>query len=131
MIRKALYFFYDKEWNAEDNPFNTTLESLDENHAEFGQLGLRHLDHCIDSLRQSLQCSSDISPYVWQWSEEDGAVMGYADIIHTCRDFEAVSPNASRCGGNGYHTGERTKTDLILVGVRFATGLVNGSIPNI
>lgn len=27
---------------------------------------LIHLDHCVDSLRRSLQCSSDISTIYWQ-----------------------------------------------------------------
>ncbi len=91
MIRKGLYFFYDPQWNSTFNPFTTNITSSDENHSIDGQLGLRHLDHCIDSLRQTLQCSSDISPYVWQWDEDQKEVLGYADIVHTCRDFDAVS----------------------------------------
>ncbi len=97
-IRKGIYYFYDSRWNASINPFSSspdifalqgdeiTEEAPD---AEVPQLW--HLDHCIDSLRQALQCASDTTPYVFQWSESDQEVKAYADVVHTCRDFDAVS----------------------------------------
>lgn len=50
-----------------------------------------HIDHCIDTLRQSTQCASDLSPYVWQWDEEKNKLSDYPGNLHTCRNFEDVS----------------------------------------
>ncbi|KAF9893744.1 hypothetical protein FE257_009914 [Aspergillus nanangensis] len=57
---------------------------------EDGRQGMEHLDHCVDSIRQSLMCSSDISVIIWQWHEPSQSVRPHANITHTCRDFEAI-----------------------------------------
>jgi len=49
-----------------------------------------HMRHCISSLRQSLMCSADISTIVWQWSETAQAAKERSDVVHTCRDFDAI-----------------------------------------
>lgn len=49
-----------------------------------------HVDHCIDSLRQSLMCSSDTSVITWVWDENTHASRGNLNTVHTCRDFEAI-----------------------------------------
>jgi hypothetical protein len=49
-----------------------------------------HIDHCIDSIRQSLMCSSDISAISWSWSEDENRAKKDVTTIHTCRDFEAI-----------------------------------------
>jgi hypothetical protein len=48
------------------------------------------VDHCIDSIRQSLMCSSDISTIYWQWSAEKHQVLPRAGTTHTCRNFEKI-----------------------------------------
>lgn len=53
-------------------------------------LGFTHLDHCIDSIRQNMMCSADITPLVFQWSSEAKEVKIRADIPHTCRDFDLL-----------------------------------------
>jgi len=53
-------------------------------------LGEEHVSHCVDSIRQSLMCSADISVNVWQWSEELSAVVGYSTQAHTCRNFNKL-----------------------------------------
>ncbi|KAJ7456559.1 hypothetical protein FB451DRAFT_1276387 [Mycena latifolia] len=50
-------------------------------------INTKHMRHCLSSLRQSIMCTSDISPIVWQWSEKSQAAKERADILHTCRDF--------------------------------------------
>ena len=108
-IRKGIYYFFDDDrWNASHNPFSASPDIFDqqgdvERETETEEEGtsaddgagavpqLWHIDHCIDSLRQAIQCASDISPYVFQWSEEDRGVRAFADVAHTCRDFDAVS----------------------------------------
>lgn len=54
-----------------------------------------HLGHCIEGLRQSLMCSADTSPIVWQWVESDedlngGRMQGFPGALHTCRDFDKI-----------------------------------------
>ncbi|KAK0509232.1 hypothetical protein JMJ35_008603 [Cladonia borealis] len=49
--------------------------------------GREHLDHCVDSIRQSLMCSADISPITWTWSEKQQGAKAQAEVLHTCRDY--------------------------------------------
>lgn len=46
--------------------------------------------HCLDLLRQSIMCSSDISVTVWQWVDRDGKAEQLGSVPHTCRNFEAI-----------------------------------------
>ncbi|KAJ7630547.1 hypothetical protein FB45DRAFT_915836 [Roridomyces roridus] len=69
-IRKAMYQYY---YPPSPEGINST-----------------HMRHCLSSLRQSIMCSSDISPVVWQWSEKSHAAKERADVLHTCRDFSLI-----------------------------------------
>ncbi|KAK3998065.1 hypothetical protein QBC44DRAFT_386294 [Cladorrhinum sp. PSN332] len=53
-------------------------------------MGMEHIEHCYDSLRQSLMCSVDVTPLPWQWVEKDQQAKVVGRVLHTCRDFEAV-----------------------------------------
>ncbi|KAI5927173.1 hypothetical protein F4810DRAFT_707123 [Camillea tinctor] len=53
-------------------------------------MGIEHIEHCYDALRQSLMCSADVTPLPWQWVEEVQEAKEVARVAHTCRDFEAV-----------------------------------------
>ncbi|CRG92233.1 Cell surface glycoprotein 1 [Talaromyces islandicus] len=53
-------------------------------------INMNHVDHCIDSMRQSFMCSSDISPIPWEWYEEKHRAIGLPNALHTCRDFNAI-----------------------------------------
>ncbi|KAK6336234.1 hypothetical protein TWF696_001796 [Orbilia brochopaga] len=86
-IRQSLWYFYDDQWNSTYNPFTVKRP---ETYKPHGLNGIIHLDHCINIIRQSVQCFSDVTPYVFQWSEEAQAVHAYANVVHTCRNFEAV-----------------------------------------
>jgi Mycotoxin biosynthesis protein UstYa len=35
-------------------------------------------------------CFSDISPVVWQWSEELHKLEQRDDVLHTCKDFDRI-----------------------------------------
>ncbi|KAK7890231.1 hypothetical protein LTR67_008116 [Exophiala xenobiotica] len=53
----------------------------------------QHLNHCINSLRQSIMCHSDIAPVVWQWDHPADKVefnRGFLSVTHTCRNFERI-----------------------------------------
>ncbi|KAI9647635.1 hypothetical protein NHQ30_004020 [Ciborinia camelliae] len=57
-------------------------------------LELSHIEHCIDDLRQSLMCSADVTPLSWIWDPgnegERPQAKVYAEVAHTCRDFEMI-----------------------------------------
>lgn len=78
MLRKALY--------PEYYPPIKVFASPTENHL----FGVMHRGHCIESIRQSLMCSVDISPIVWQWVDRVQEVRVVGNIIHTCRSFDNV-----------------------------------------
>ncbi|KAF7422778.1 hypothetical protein PC9H_010937 [Pleurotus ostreatus] len=50
----------------------------------------QYASHCIDSIRQSLMCSSDVSLLVWQWDEATQQSRIRNDVVHRCRDFDNV-----------------------------------------
>ncbi|KAK8063641.1 hypothetical protein PG996_008293 [Apiospora saccharicola] len=89
-IRKGLDYFNYQMWNETHNPLNTPLHLLDDDHRLGGPLDPPHLSHCIDHLRQAIQCHSDISPVVWQWSEATQDNKIYGTTVRTCRNFAAV-----------------------------------------
>lgn len=50
-----------------------------------------HLEHGVESLRQSLQCASDTSTIFWEWSPANAKMVGNtATTTHTCRDFDRM-----------------------------------------
>ncbi|RYP20472.1 hypothetical protein DL765_002771 [Monosporascus sp. GIB2] len=59
-------------------------------------LAPEHIDHCFDSLRQTLMCGADISPMPYKWTEERQKALGYLDVQHTCRDYDALLDWAGR-----------------------------------
>ncbi|KZP29098.1 hypothetical protein FIBSPDRAFT_1039098 [Athelia psychrophila] len=68
--------------------------------------GFDHVDHCANSLRESLMCSVDITPNTWIWNPEakngTGRTSPRLDNMHTCRDFDKVRdwPKAREMDGN-------------------------------
>lgn len=80
MLRKALYPEY----------YPTTEVSAGPNATENHRGELMHWSHCIENIRQSLMCSVDISPIVWQWVDRVQEVRVVGNIIHTCRSFDKV-----------------------------------------
>ena len=66
--------------------FPTDLSSS----SEKGTDNIYHLEHCYDSIRQSLMCSSDVSTIFWEWSPENKKMMGNLATTHTCRNFEKI-----------------------------------------
>lgn len=58
--------------------------------ADHELMGIEHLEHCYDALRQSLMCSSDVTPLPWMWDEEAHMAKEVATVLHTCRNFNAI-----------------------------------------
>ncbi|TKW55738.1 hypothetical protein CTA1_10646 [Colletotrichum tanaceti] len=70
LLRKSLY--KDKPWPTDpDDP-----------------MSIMHLEHCVDALRQAVMCSVDVTPHPWTW--KDGENKEVADVMHTCRNFDAI-----------------------------------------
>lgn len=61
-----------------------------EEYLEQHNIDMGHLDHCIDSMRQSFMCSADISAINYQWDEAEQYSKGQLTTMHTCRDFDAI-----------------------------------------
>ncbi|KAG6856702.1 hypothetical protein H0H87_001491, partial [Tephrocybe sp. NHM501043] len=76
MIRKALHPVWSPDYYPPD-----PREDEEEHQG--------HLGHCVNSLRQSLQCNADISPIIWR-KLENGRILPRFDIVHTCRDFDRI-----------------------------------------
>ncbi|KAH7398369.1 hypothetical protein BKA66DRAFT_201237 [Pyrenochaeta sp. MPI-SDFR-AT-0127] len=49
-----------------------------------------HIDHCFDSLRQSLMCASDVAPVPYNWVPSKGKALGSLGVQHTCRNYEKL-----------------------------------------
>lgn len=49
-----------------------------------------HLDHCVDYLRQVVQCNSDLTPLRYVWNEELSVTLPVFGQVHTCRNFQKV-----------------------------------------
>lgn len=54
------------------------------------ETAIRHLDHCVDLIRQALMCAADISPFVWARDPRGGKLHGISSVAHTCRDWDAI-----------------------------------------
>jgi hypothetical protein len=52
--------------------------------------GFDHIDHCVNSVRESLMCSVDVTPNVWVWDEGRKSSFPRLDTVHTCRNFDKV-----------------------------------------
>ena len=70
----------------------------------------QHLEHCVNSLRESLmvsfspasvltavrflncllQCSADLTPNVWKWSIPLQVSDPYFNSVHTCRNWDTI-----------------------------------------
>jgi hypothetical protein len=69
---RHLYWGHDK--NADADP--VVNERILKKH---------HIDHCFDSLRQSIMCAADISPVPYNWVPSMGLALGSLGVPHTCR----------------------------------------------
>lgn len=49
-----------------------------------------HLDHCFNSIRETLMCSADVTPAVFQWDPKTQKNWGRVDVEHTCRDWDRI-----------------------------------------
>ncbi|KAH8813784.1 hypothetical protein DL96DRAFT_1535390 [Flagelloscypha sp. PMI_526] len=72
------------------NYLRQSLEPDRYSHDSLHGLQKTHLEHCIESLRQSLTCMSDVSVVTFQWDEDIKQVTGQSSIAHSCRNFDQI-----------------------------------------
>ncbi|KAL6909222.1 hypothetical protein GGI43DRAFT_429816 [Trichoderma evansii] len=51
-----------------------------------------HIQHCMDSIRQSLMCTADLTPIPEAYTayKPNGSLEPIFQVFHTCRDFKAI-----------------------------------------
>ncbi|KAB5528940.1 hypothetical protein GE09DRAFT_1149012 [Coniochaeta sp. 2T2.1] len=49
-----------------------------------------HTDHCLDVLRESIQCHSDLTPIPYRWFPNSQYYYSDSRQVHTCRDFGKI-----------------------------------------
>ncbi|KAM0745102.1 hypothetical protein ACQRIT_000486 [Beauveria bassiana] len=49
-----------------------------------------HLSHCVDSLRLTIMCHSDVTPLTWVYDELKRQPLPTLYVQHTCRKFAAI-----------------------------------------
>ncbi|KAH8798647.1 hypothetical protein F5884DRAFT_139970 [Xylogone sp. PMI_703] len=52
-----------------------------------------HIGHCINHIRQALQCHSDLTPM--EWRLDGNKIILKTDTLHTCRNFDKIHSWAS------------------------------------
>ncbi|KAI0126716.1 hypothetical protein BJ170DRAFT_629692 [Xylariales sp. AK1849] len=57
--------------------------------AELGGIS-KHMDHCIENLRQSLLCQGDMSPYRYEWQPTNDMPKPFARMEHICVEWDKV-----------------------------------------
>lgn len=63
---------------------------LDVQNAPFDGSPNGFVEHCVDSIRQSLMCSVDISTIYWQWDTARQKTIANAQTTHICKNFEKI-----------------------------------------
>ncbi|KJK77116.1 hypothetical protein H634G_07537 [Metarhizium anisopliae BRIP 53293] len=55
-----------------------------------------HIDHCVESLRQSIMCHSDTSLITYKWLESKKITELELEVVHMCRNFDKIQDWASQ-----------------------------------
>lgn len=58
-------------------------------------MGIEHVDHCVDALRQHEMCAVDITTNVFKYSPKDFDIRAMTNVVHECRDFGKVVTRVS------------------------------------
>ncbi|KAJ3494300.1 hypothetical protein NLG97_g4167 [Lecanicillium saksenae] len=77
MIRRSIY---PKRYNS----------SIVREDGSIDFLAWSHLDHCIESLRESLTCNVDISAIPYRWNDETKIAEPNSQNMHMCRNFTKI-----------------------------------------
>ncbi|KAE9379628.1 hypothetical protein N431DRAFT_326549, partial [Stipitochalara longipes BDJ] len=102
-LRQGLYFNYDYYHTNRDGVWGRSDAVV-----------RKHMGHCLDLLRFSLQCSADIGLIGMSWVNATGKPVEAAKFVgeHQCRDFEAVKAWALNHNKKG-HTELRDGDEIL------------------
>ncbi|KAF8303390.1 hypothetical protein DL93DRAFT_2066863 [Clavulina sp. PMI_390] len=75
-LRKSLY--------PDRYPRNNLTFHIGVDHTE-------HLDHCANSIRESLMCNADTTPNRWIWSPEARVSDPHFTNVHTCKNWNTIA----------------------------------------
>ncbi|GIZ40867.1 hypothetical protein CKM354_000418900 [Cercospora kikuchii] len=93
MLRKALYKDYYKEHNHGSKKFQQY-----------------HIDHCLDIVRQNIQCNSDLTLIPTRWWDgmgKNGRNFIDSDQVHTCRNFGKIREWAYNKWNHSHRVGNK------------------------
>jgi len=78
------------------------------------------LDHCLDYLRQSLQCFGDLNPIAFNWNAATNDIAADFDGVLTCRNFDSCHDWASQRATHyqDYHHSHRQESKAIIADSR-------------
>lgn len=74
--------------------------------------GFDHVGHCLDHLRQGVQCHVDVTPDIWIWNTTLKANRPRLDTMHTCRNYDLVRDWAREHNLKGMQWSVHAKDDL-------------------
>ncbi|KZS87710.1 hypothetical protein SISNIDRAFT_419206 [Sistotremastrum niveocremeum HHB9708] len=80
LIRKALL---PKRYGPSDPIVHTTDPAGN-------AVAFDHVDHCINSVRESLMCNADIAVNVWQWDPKKMVSAPRLDNLHVCKNWDDI-----------------------------------------
>ncbi|KAI4157983.1 MAG: hypothetical protein LQ342_007843 [Letrouitia transgressa] len=80
MLRKTIY----------PDQYPDMVSYHDNGTINHGTLQALHMDHCLDALRQSTMCESDVTPVTFVNNFFGRGVYPNLVATHTCRDFDAL-----------------------------------------
>ena len=92
-LRKALYSkYYPVVHEMRDNIPDYWMH-VGEYHSKPDLVNflMRNLDHCIETLRETVQCNMDLTPVPHIWSKEKGMYLADTQLVHTCRNFDRLA----------------------------------------
>ncbi|KAI1192611.1 hypothetical protein F5X97DRAFT_340080 [Nemania serpens] len=49
-----------------------------------------HVEHCVETVRQVLECNADMTPLPMRWDEGAGMLLVDFERDHTCRNYDAL-----------------------------------------
>ena len=71
------------------------MPGMVDGHPEDRLFGVRHINHCVEIIRQALVCAADVTPYTWIWNDEHKSLQNLISTPHTCRNFDKILEWAS------------------------------------
>lgn len=53
-------------------------------------LHVPHLEHCVETLRRSIMCNSDVTPFSFRYVNGTAETREWDRAPHVCRNFEKI-----------------------------------------